>query len=300
MATAMATGNAALTMAAANGERRQHQHAAGNPKRGERHQRPAGRRRHAGPVAYGRQQESGHDGDRVAVQHFVAVPRRAAHDTRREDVPCIGRSTAGSTTRRRRWRAGRTAGSPGSTARTRREAGLHSAARHSNSTGRPARSKGMNDPCDPALMASTMRCSGASASWLVGARPSRPARPATKTIAHSGPAARDSSTSAENVIQLVGRLVHAHQWRQRTAPAFRKARSLLGRAVVGQFRAREHEQQALRFGLLPRGAQQIVEAGNRRVGHGVVIAPAACRRRRDPRPPPPPRRPAAAGIGAAR
>src|ERR1022692_269202 len=44
----------------------------------------------------------------------------------------------------------------------------------------------MNDPCDPALMASTIRCRGASASSCVTARPTCPARQATKTIAHSG------------------------------------------------------------------------------------------------------------------
>ena len=57
-----------------DGVRRQDQHAAGEPKSSERHQRATAGCRPAGPVAHGSQEETGDNRQRVTEQHFMAVP----------------------------------------------------------------------------------------------------------------------------------------------------------------------------------------------------------------------------------
>ncbi|WP_206001792.1 hypothetical protein [Paraburkholderia aromaticivorans] len=58
------------------------------------------------------------------------------------------------------------------------------------------------------------------------------------------------------------RFVKAHQWRQHATLTSFEADPLFGRAVFGQFNRSEYEQQTLRFGLLPRDANQLIKTRN--------------------------------------
>ena len=58
-------------------ERREHQHPPGHPERGQRHQRQAGGRGPARPVASGGEQKSYDHRQREAEQHFMRMPHRS-------------------------------------------------------------------------------------------------------------------------------------------------------------------------------------------------------------------------------
>ncbi|ABE46469.1 hypothetical protein Bpro_4586 [Polaromonas sp. JS666] len=64
----------------------------------------------------------------------------------------------------------------------------------------------MKPPIRPCLMDSTMRCNGSSASALVGARLTEPARAAANTRPQRRPNWPDSCTSAANEVSSSGRL----------------------------------------------------------------------------------------------